>query len=467
MPDAAYCHQLEPGDLLRGKYRVERLLGEGGFGRVYAAHNIDIDIPVAIKVRRIPGPDRLLRREAQAGARLSNPHSVRVYDIERLDDGTPFIVMELLPGRSLSAHLRTHGPVAPTLATRWALELCSALEEAHALHLVHRDIKPSNLFLVERLGAPAQLKLLDFGLTKALSEAGDDTVTERGIVVGSPAYMSPEQVRGARVTAQSDVWSTGVVLYEMLTGKRPFEAPTSAAILAAIAADAPTPLAEVAPHIPSAFDAVVNRCLRKRASERYTSVAELADDLSKRVAAAAPGDQLSSTSVSATATLSISDRPSADSATRTPLWAALALVVTGATFASALAYDSIGTAHETPEALPRGVARSSPAPQRSHAPTSHAPTSHAPASHAPAPTQPGQSSNAPSSPTPIAAPSAAKPLRPTLRSAALTGPTPPGTRTPEAARPEPASVAADPVANGESTPPPSQAARVLFRDPDF
>lgn len=431
MPDAAGPHQLEPGDLLRKKYRIERLLGEGGFGRVYAAHNIDIDIPVAIKVRRIPGPDQRLRREAKAGARLCSPYSVRVYDVEQLDDGTPYIVMERLSGQTLGEYLKTHDTVAPPLATRWVLELCNALEEAHRLHQVHRDIKPSNLFLVEQPHAPTQLKLLDFGLTKTLNEPDDDTATERGLVVGSPAYMSPEQVRGAGVTAQSDVWSTGVVLYEMLTGRRPFEAPTTTAILAAIVADAPAPLCEVAPHVPAAFDAVINRCLRKCASERYASATALARALSKCIAAPTPCDSSATTSASATASLTIRDQPSAAPPARRPMWAALALALLGGASVIALAYATAGVTPEKPLPPQRETPRAARAAER--------PTS--------APPKFDHSSNA-SSNSPPTAPSVPKPLRPSAPPATSPG-------------------ATDPAANGQSTNSPSQAARGLFRDPDF
>lgn len=432
MPDAADPHQLVPGDLLRRKYRIERLLGEGGFGRVYAAHNIDIDIPVAIKVRRIPGPDQRLWREAKAGARLSNPYSVRVYDIEQLDDGTPYIVMERLSGESLSEYLKAHRTVAPALATRWVLELCNALAEAHRLQQVHRDIKPSNLFLVEQLHGPAQLKLLDFGLTKTLNATDDDTLTERGLVVGSPAYMSPEQVRGAGVSAQSDVWSTGVVLYEMLTGRRPFEAPTSAAILAAIVADAPTPLCEVAPQVPAAFDAVINRCLRKRASERYASAAALARDLSERVDAPTACDSLATTSASTTATLSFSDQLRAAPRGRRPLWAALGFVLLGGTSAIALAYATAGMSPKEALPTPREAAR--PAPPQLSATS--------------APRNRDQGFTAPSHPTPTANASVPKPQRPSARPA----------RSPAETQP---------AGNDQGTTSPSAAARGLFRDPDF
>ncbi len=303
-------NQFQPGDVLGNKYRIERELGAGGFGRVYAAHHVDLGMRVAIKVRRVRGRDDHLWREAKAAAQLRSPYSVRVFDIARLTDGTPYLVMELLEGQSLRQYLKRHRQVSPGLARRWFLELCAALEEAHELNQVHRDIKPSNLFLVEQPHAPPQLKLLDFGLAKSLKGSSASTLTDSGIVVGSPAYMSPEQVRGTEVTRQTDIWSAGVVLYEMLTGRRPFDASSNAGTLAAIAADPAPPLHEIAPQLPRQFDAVIARCLRKRPSERYSSAAVLASELGKREGLSTQTDANMSTSISLSSTQTKDERQS-------------------------------------------------------------------------------------------------------------------------------------------------------------
>jgi serine/threonine-protein kinase len=187
--------------------------------------------------------------------------------------------MEFLEGQSLRQYLNERGPVPMKLAIEWMRQLCGALKEAHAANLVHRDIKLSNIFLVENSDAPPSVKLLDFGLAKAINGGAEETLTESGVVLGSPAYMSPEQVRAASVGSASDIWSLGVVLYEMLSGARPFRGDTSAAILAAIAADPPVPLHSAAPHVSPSLETVVNRCLRKMPSERFASVVELASAL--------------------------------------------------------------------------------------------------------------------------------------------------------------------------------------------
>jgi serine/threonine-protein kinase len=214
--------------------------------------------------------------EARLAASLSSPYSVRVFDVGQLDDTTPYIVMEYLEGRTLRQYLREHGPVAVHLALDWALQICSALKEAHAVGLVHRDINPSNLFLVGRPGLDIHVKLVDFGLAKNVLSPQVDLFTDSGVLMGSPAYVAPERLRAGVTTAQSDVWSLGVVLFEMLSGVLPFDAPTSAGMLAAIAADPPRPLRSVAPQLPVQLEAVTARCLRKRAEDRFPSVEDVA-----------------------------------------------------------------------------------------------------------------------------------------------------------------------------------------------
>jgi serine/threonine-protein kinase len=267
---------LNPGDVLHGKYRVLHEIGAGGFGKVYAAENANLGTRVAIKVRHSTGQeDDRIWREGKAAARLRSPHIVRVFDVDRLSDGTPYMVMEFLEGQSLREYLGSHGTVAVPQAVKWILELCAALREAHAINLIHRDIKPSNVFIVEGPNVDPYIKLVDFGLAKVFSGPVEESVTESGMVVGSPAYMSPEQVRSAPLNPQTDIWSLGVVLYEMVSGLRPFHGAGSAGVLAAIAADQPTPLSEVASHAPPELGRVVAKCLRKTESERFATVDDL------------------------------------------------------------------------------------------------------------------------------------------------------------------------------------------------
>lgn len=251
-----------------------RKVGEGGFGRVYEAEELESSRRVALKVGRRPEHEGRMVREARLAALLKNRHSVRVLGVEQLEDQSPLIVMELLQGVSVREYLAMRGRVEPALALRWARQLAEALEEAHAIGLVHRDLKPSNLFLAEsELGV--ELKLLDFGLVRGPASSGEHSVTGSDIVLGSPAYMSPEQIRSGDVTPRSDIWSFGVVLHEMLAGRRPFHAESHTGLLAAIAADPPESLRRVCPELPSELHALGERCLRKRPEERFANVREL------------------------------------------------------------------------------------------------------------------------------------------------------------------------------------------------
>jgi len=294
--------QLQAGHVLSGKYQIEEELGSGGFGCVYAAVNLNLHTRVAIKLRREPGPDARLWREAQLAAALKSPHSVRIFDVDRLEDGTPYIVMEFLEGQTLRDYLRQIEKAPLERAITWALQICAVLGEAHAAGLVHRDIKPSNLFLVKSSHADGHIKLVDFGLAKHVEHADYDTVTDSDVVVGSPAYMAPERVRAGVGTAHADIWSLGVVLFEMLSGKLPFEGETNSALLAAIVADPPRPLLEVAPELPPALGAIIARCLRKRPDDRYTSVDTLAHDL-RQFEAESPARVPSDESVTVSATI--------------------------------------------------------------------------------------------------------------------------------------------------------------------
>jgi serine/threonine protein kinase len=250
---------LQVGAIVLGEYRVLEQVGEGGFGRVYAATHLGSGRKVALKLGRRPEHDDRIVREARLAAMLTSPHAVRVLGVEHLEGGCPFIVMEFLQGVSLREYLACHGKVEPNLAITWILELACALHEAHGIGLIHRDLKPSNLFLADVAGGRSQLKLLDFGLARPAERGGEWSVTGNELVVGSPAYMSPEQVRAGEMTSRTDIWSLGVVLHEMLAGKRPFRASTSAGILAAISADPPEPLTEACPGLPPHLVEVVTR----------------------------------------------------------------------------------------------------------------------------------------------------------------------------------------------------------------
>jgi eukaryotic-like serine/threonine-protein kinase len=280
------------GDVLVSKFRILRVVGEGGMGTVYEAEHLSLGERVAIKVLHTGGDtgarltQRLLR-EARAAARIKSEHVARVNDFGALRDGSPFLVMELVDGPSLARVLRDDGPLSPELALRYTMEICLALAEAHALGIVHRDIKPSNLIIARRRDGSNLLKVLDFGVAKQLA-AGASTMTGSSGVLGSPNYMSPEQIRNAHsVDERTDIWSIGVVLYEMLTGRLPFEAFTAPGVLAAISADEPVAPRERRPDLGPALEQVVLRCLAKQREQRQPRVVELAAELSPHVAGGA------------------------------------------------------------------------------------------------------------------------------------------------------------------------------------
>jgi serine/threonine protein kinase len=317
---------LQVGAIVLGEYRVLEQVGEGGFGRVYAATHLGSGRKVALKLGRRPEHDDRIVREARLAAMLTSPHAVRVLGVEHLEGGCPFIVMEFLQGVSLREYLACHGKVEPNLAITWILELACALHEAHGIGLIHRDLKPSNLFLADVAGGRSQLKLLDFGLARPAERGGEWSVTGNELVVGSPAYMSPEQVRAGEMTSRTDIWSLGVVLHEMLAGKRPFRASTSAGILAAISADPPEPLTEACPGLPPHLVEVVEGCLRKLPSDRLASADEVATRLrevlrSSAGAASALGEESCTRTVSAELLPAV--RPKVPARARA--WAALAL----------------------------------------------------------------------------------------------------------------------------------------------
>jgi serine/threonine protein kinase len=272
------------GEVLASKYRLEALLGSGGMGHVYRAVNEHVGRAVAIKVLRSEHAENLqvverFLREARAANLVRHPNVVDVLDIGKEDGGAPFIVQELLDGEDLAHFVERRGGKLPfEEVCDLLLPVIAAVAEAHAQGVVHRDIKPENVFLAKTKGARAPTpKLLDFGISKV--RAPDLRATEVGMMMGTPAYMAPEQVQGAReADPRSDVWALGVMMFELIAGRMPFDMEASALFVAIATKDAPT-LLDVRAEVTPAVSRVVERCLRRQPDERYPSAAELERDL--------------------------------------------------------------------------------------------------------------------------------------------------------------------------------------------
>jgi eukaryotic-like serine/threonine-protein kinase len=274
------------GDVLAGKYCVERVIGRGGMGVVVAARHIQLGQKVALKfmlAEACENADAVARflREAQAAFQIQSEHVARILDMGTLDGGAPFMVMEFLNGCDLGDVIRDRGPLPIAEAVGYLLQACEAIAEAHSRGIVHRDLKPSNLFLSSRADGSALIKVLDFGISKGIGGSALDvaapSVTATATIMGSPSYMSPEQVRSSKhVDARTDIWALGVVIHQLVSGRLPFEGDTLGAIMAMIAADPPVPLRSVRADAPAELERLVLRCLEKDPSRRIPNVAELA-----------------------------------------------------------------------------------------------------------------------------------------------------------------------------------------------
>jgi len=275
---------VKPGDVLGGKYRVDRILGAGGVGVIAAGTHVELAQKVAIKVLRADVEAELKERflrEARAAARLKGEHVARVMDVGKSADGTPFFVMELLSGEDLGQLVTRGGALGVEMAVELALQTCEGLAEAHAAGIVHRDLKPRNLFLTRRIHGEPLVKILDFGIAK-VRRPGDKHDTGTESVFGSPQYMSPEQMRASRdVDARADIWSLGVCLYELLAGEPPFDAPTVPLLCVKVLTEAAPDLHEKRPDVPVDLAAIVDRCLSKAPEGRYADVGELAAELER------------------------------------------------------------------------------------------------------------------------------------------------------------------------------------------
>ena len=275
------------GLVLDDKYRLDERLGEGGMGAVYRATHLLIERPVAVKVLspRLVTDDAAkerFRREARAAGRLQHTNAVAVTDFGETREGLAYLVMELLEGRPLREVLARDAPLDPARAVSLMLQISAAVEAAHEAGIIHRDLKPGNIFLVQRPDSPYIVKVLDFGIAKiAADDEGNlvDTLTGAGVMIGTPRYMSPEQCDGAELTPASDVYSLGVILYEMLTGQTPFSGVSPLALALAHSSESPRPPRELVASIPPSLEAVVLRALEKAAEARPADAGEFRREL--------------------------------------------------------------------------------------------------------------------------------------------------------------------------------------------
>jgi len=269
---------LKPGDILAGKYRIEELIGEGGMGAVYAAQHLALEQPIAIKCLLPEALDHhqaveRFTREARAIAGIRSEHVVRVLDVSALPDGVPYIVMERLEGHDLKQHVQLHGPLDAATAAGYLLEACDAVAEAHGKGIVHRDLKPSNLFLALQPDGSHKIKVLDFGIATAGRAGSNAELTATDAILGSPAYMSPEQLRSAReADRRSDIWALGAILYELVSARLPFDADNLPALATRIVLEEPPPLVGA----PEQLVQIVSHCLEKDPARRYQHVGQLA-----------------------------------------------------------------------------------------------------------------------------------------------------------------------------------------------
>lgn len=272
------------GRVIAGRFTLTELIARGGMGKVYKAEQAPLGRLCAIKILNPnyngdadPEFHRRFFREASITSRITHPNSVTIFDYGKTDDEIYYMVMEYLEGQTLHHALREVVTMHEERVGRIAQQICRALREAHTLDVIHRDLKPANIFLSRHGDEEDFVKVLDFGLVKHLSERPEEQLTQTGLFMGSPKYMAPEQIQGGHVDARTDVYSLGIMLYEMLAGKVPFERPTSVNILMAHVGEPPPPMREVNPNLVCSpiFEELVMRCIAKDPNQRYTTMDQL------------------------------------------------------------------------------------------------------------------------------------------------------------------------------------------------
>ncbi len=275
------------GKVVARKFKVEKLLGVGGMGKVYKARQLSLDKAVVVKVlhdqfREDPQLVQRFQREAKAASRLNHPNSIQIIDFGQDDGGVVFMAMEFLQGQDLFAVLKRDGPLPPGRIAKIMIQACSALAEAHEQHVVHRDLKPENIMVEDRRGQKDFVKVLDFGIAKIQDPGeGQQALTQAGMVCGTPEYMSPEQARGLQLDPRSDIYALGVVMYQLAVGELPFVADTPIGIVTKHILEKPVPPRQRAPqlNIPEELENIIMKAMEKEADKRFSNATELAEAL--------------------------------------------------------------------------------------------------------------------------------------------------------------------------------------------
>jgi len=319
------------GQVVNAKFRIEALVGQGGMGRVYRARHLTLDRPVVLKMLHKayssdPQVVQRFQREARAASRLDHPNSIAVLDFGEAEDGTLFMAMESLGGKDLARIVQEEFPLGEGRIVRIAAQILSALAEAHAQGIVHRDLKPENVMVEPRRGEPDFVKVLDFGIAKITAPGlNEPKLTQAGLVCGTPEYMSPEQARGADIDLRSDLYSMGVILYQMTTGALPFASDTPVGYLTKHLSEAPVPAGQRNPEVDVSpgLDAVIGKALQKAPAARFQSAEEMRTAL--LACAPAPAQARPAPSVAARAAAA----PARSSRGRWIFVAAMAVAVAG------------------------------------------------------------------------------------------------------------------------------------------
>ncbi len=389
MPRSTALGELTPGLVVDDKYRIEEPLGRGAMGVVFAARQLDLDERVALKFLLLDDDAHQFRsrfaREARVCAKLRNDHVVRVVDFGTFRESVAYMVMECLEGRDLRTLLREQGGrLSAEIAVDYAVQACEGLADVHAKGIVHRDLKPSNLFVTRRDDGSDLLKILDFGISKSFDPGNVDLgteLTETGMLLGTPRFMSPEQLFGAKhVDARADVWSLAAIVYEMLTGRPPFEADSFANLCARLSLGDPPPApSALRSGLPRALDRAVLAALECDVDGRTPNVAELAGDLLEAIGSERAGEVRARLGAVVAAITAIARAPMHVAAERTPRRGS-STVLLALAGSAVFAVAALTLLHRTSEApsLARAVEIEAPASSIAVAPPASAPTASAP-----------------------------------------------------------------------------------------